>query len=156
MNIQLVEPNRRQVLAMAGGSAAALLLAGTPGFAANKDMGGELRGHMRALAGKIFYTTRQPGRWKGKEGGHSPFIKVEMDGKDLLLRAVTRHPMSKAHNIVKHILLDSDLNFIKEQIFDIEFDLPQSRFEMQGYKGRLFVVSMCNLHDNWINYTDIA
>ena len=152
MGNQNLEPNRRQVLTIAGGSAAALLLAATPGLAAD----GGLRGHMRALAGKVYYTTEQPGRWKGKAGGHAPLIKVDKDGNDVLIRSATKHPMSRARHIVKHILLDGELNFVKEQVFDIGFDMPRARFELQGYRGRFFIVSMCNLHDSWINYADVA
>jgi superoxide reductase len=107
------------------------------------------------LAGKIFYTTDQPGRWKGKEGGHSPLIKVDKKGGEILIRAATQNGMSKAHYIVKHILLDEQLNYVNEQVFDQAFDMPRSRFELNGFKGRLFIVSMCNLHDNWINWADV-
>ena len=143
--------SRRQALITAGGGAAALLTAGTPPRAAQS----ELRGALRALAGKLFFTTDRPGRWKGKEKGHSPLIKVDKKGASVLLRAATRHPMNEPHYIVKHMLLDAELSFLHEQVFDKVFDMPRSRFELNGYSGRLYVVSMCNLHDNWINWTDV-
>ena len=37
----------------------------------------------------------------------------------------------------------------------IAFDLPRSRSESNHYNGRLFNVSMLNLHDNWINWADV-
>ncbi|MBC8240357.1 MAG: hypothetical protein H8E30_07765 [Alphaproteobacteria bacterium] len=135
----------------AGGGGRALLATGPPGIGG----GVGLRGGLRALAGKVFYTADQPGRWKGKESGHSPLIKVDKKGGDILIRAATNHPMNGPHYIIKHILLDEDLNYVKEQIFDVAFDLPRSRFELNGYTGRLFIVSMCNLHDNWINWADV-
>ena len=143
--------SRRRALLMAGGGAAALLTAGGPAVAAGADM----RTNLRALAGKIFYTADRPGRWKGKEGGHSPLIKVDKKGGDVLVRAATKHGMSGSHYIIKHILLDGEHNYVNEQIFDKAFDNPRSRFELNGYTGRLFIVSMCNLHDNWINWADV-
>ncbi len=145
------ELDRRRALVMAGGGVAALLTARMPVLAAGSD----LRPALRALAGKIIYSSDRPGRWKGKEKGHSPLIKVDKDGADILVRAATQHPMIASHYIIKHILLDADLNFINERIFDVVFDMPRSRFELNGYTGRLYVVSMCNLHDNWINWTDV-
>ncbi|NQV61700.1 MAG: hypothetical protein HQ502_18690 [Alphaproteobacteria bacterium] len=136
---------------MAGGGATALLTSATPAYATGND----LRDGLRALAGKVFYTTDRPGRWKGKENSHSPLIKVDKKGGDVLVRAATQHGMSGTHYIIKHILLDGDLNFVKEQNFNKTFDNPRSRFELNGYSGRLFVVSMCNLHDTWINWSDV-
>ena len=131
MGNQNLKPNRRQVLTISGGSAAALLLAATPGLAAD----GGLRGPMRALAGKVFYTTEQPGRWKGKAGGHAPLIKEDKDGNDVLIRSATNHPMSRTHHIVKHILLDGELNFVKEQVFDIDFDMPAPALNCRATGG---------------------
>ena len=139
---------------MAGTGAVTLAL-GASGATGAMAAGDGMRAPLRALAGKIFYTTDQPGRWKGKEGGHSPLIKVDKKGGDILIRAATQHGMSKAHYIVKHILLDEQLNYVNEQVFDQAFDMPRSRFELNGFKGRLFIVSMCNLHDNWINWADV-
>ena len=136
---------------MASGGAAALLAAGNPAFAAE----GQLRTALRALAGKIFYTNDTPGRWKGKEKGHAAEIKVDNKGASVLVRTATRHPMTAKHHIVKHMLLDAELNLVKEQVFDVSFDLPQSRFELNAYSGRLYVISMCNLHDNWLSWTDV-
>ncbi|MBT3330107.1 MAG: hypothetical protein HOK21_06080 [Rhodospirillaceae bacterium] len=157
---QIWKLNRRQILTMAGTGAAAVILGGNGAPAASTAgatgaPAGDMRAPLRALAGKIFYTADQPGRWKGKEGGHSPLIKVDKDGTDVLVRAANQHGMSKTHYIIKHILLDAQLNFVKEQVFDQAFDMPRSRFELNGVKGRFFVVSMCNLHDNWINWADV-
>ncbi|WP_373086018.1 desulfoferrodoxin family protein [Sneathiella sp.] len=144
--------NRRQALAMAGGGATALLASATPTLAAESC---DMQAALRMLAGKIFYSTDEPGRWAGKEPGHSPLIKVDKAGKDVLVRAATRHPMEADHFILKHLLMDADLNVVHEQYFDKSFDLPRSRFELNGYKGRLYIVSICNVHDNWINWADV-
>ncbi|MBL4906527.1 MAG: hypothetical protein JKX94_03670 [Sneathiella sp.] len=149
MKNHIFQLNRRQ--ALIGSGAAALAAAAGPAFAATTNM----KDALRMLAGKVFYSTDQPGRWKGKEAGHSPLIKIDKNGSDILLRAATQHPMSPQHHIVKHIILDGELNFMKEQMFDLTFDMPRSRFELNGYSGRLYVVSMCNKHDNWINWADV-
>lgn len=144
--------NRREALLAAGG-AAALLGSAVPVGASAAEVC-DLKGALRQLAGKLYYTLDMPGHWKGKEQGHSPLIKVDRKGNDVLVRAATRHPMDPDHFIVKHLLMDEDLNVIKTQMFDKTFDLPRSRFQLNGYKGRIYVVSMCNVHDNWINWTD--
>ncbi len=141
--------NRRQFLT--AGVATALTCSVSPVFAETKDT----REALRALAGKLFYSGDTPGRWKGKEDGHAPKIKVDKNGTDILVRAATRHSMTHEHHIIKHMLLDADLNFISEQYFDLEFDMPRSRFEFNNYSGRVFIVSMCNKHDNWINWAEV-
>ena len=146
---KFIDVNRRSVIA---GSGAALLLASTqPAF----SMESRMKEAVRALAGKVFYSNDQPGRWKGKEAGHVPLIKIDKDKNSVLVRAATNHPMEPNHNVIKHILMDEDLNFIQEQVFNQQFDMPRSRFELNGYKGRLYIGSLCNLHDNWINWADV-
>jgi len=143
--------NRRQAMTVAGGGAAALLFA-MPSAATSSD---NLQQAMRELAGKMFYSTDKPGRWKGKENGHSPLIKVDKDGSDVLIRAATQHAMVDDHFILKHMLMDAELNVLGEQYFDKVFDMPRSRFEMNNYTGRIYIVSVCNVHDNWINWADV-
>jgi len=141
--------NRRKLIA--GGSAALLISTVQPAFSMESNM----KEAVRALAGKIFFSQDRPGRWKGKENGHVPLIKIDKDNTNILVRAATNHPMQPNHNVIKHVLMDADLNFIQEQVFDQQFDMPRSRFELNGYKGRLYIGSLCNLHDNWINWVDV-
>ncbi len=149
MRKQFSSFNRRQ--ALIGSTAAAFIASTSPAFAVKKDM----KEALRMLAGKLFYSNDRPGRWKGKEKGHSPLIKIDKMGNDVLIRAAIRHSMNSEHHITKHMLLDANLNFIQEQYFDMDFDMPRSRFELNDYKGRVFIVSLCNKHDNWINWADI-
>ncbi|MEH6527448.1 MAG: desulfoferrodoxin family protein [Sneathiella sp.] len=144
--------SRRQALTLAGSGLASAAFAG-PVFANTPDV--ELKGALRTLAGKFFFSSENPGRWKGKEKGHSPLIKVEKDGSNALIRAAVRHPMDHDHFIIKHILMDQNFDFMAEQVFDVNFDMPRSRFEVSGYSGQFYVVSLCNLHDNWINVATI-
>lgn len=142
--------DRRKALKVAvfGGAAVSV---GTPLWAASTSMS-EVS---RSLAGKLYYTEDHPGRWKGKAKGHAPRVKVETDGTDQLVKIVTAHPMSFEHHIVKHILLDRRLDLLGEQVFDISFDLPQSQFSLSGYRGRLYALSVCNLHDTWISELEV-
>jgi superoxide reductase len=151
MTGQISKFTRRQALALTGGGAASAMLASMPALAATPDA----QEALRVLAGKMFYSLDRPGRWKGKEAGHAPLIKVDKDGKDVLIRAATQHPMAADHFIVKHILLDHHLNFLGEQLFDQVFDMPRSRFQLNGYTGDVYVVSMCNIHDNWISVAEV-
>lgn len=144
--------SRRQALTLAGGGLASAAVAG-PVFAATQEV--ELQGALRALAGKFFFSSENPGRWKGKEKGHSPLIKVDKDGNNVLIRAAVQHPMKTDHFIIKHILMDQNFDFMAEQVFDPIFDMPRSRFEVSGYSGQFYIVSLCNLHDNWINVATI-
>jgi len=146
---KFLDISRRRVIA---GSGVALLASATqPAAAAENSM----KDALRALAGKVFYSNDRPGRWKGKEEGHVPLIKIDKAENSVLIRAATNHPMQPNHNVIKHILMDADLNFIQEQVFDQQFDMPRSRFELNGYKGRIYVGSLCNLHDNWINWAEV-
>ncbi|MBL4740562.1 MAG: hypothetical protein JKY12_06180 [Sneathiella sp.] len=141
--------NRRTIIT---GSSAALFVSAVQPVAALENSTKEA---LRLLAGKVFYSSDRPGRWKGKENGHVPLIKIDKDKNSILIRAATNHPMQPNHNVIKHVLMDENLNFIQEQIFDQQFDMPRSRFELNGYKGRLYIGSLCNLHDNWINWADV-
>ena len=141
--------NRRNVIISSG---AALFVSTTAPAVALENSTKEA---LRVLAGKVFYSNDRPGRWKGKEKGHIPLIKIDKDKNSVLIRAATNHPMQANHNVIKHVLMDEDLNFIQEQVFDQQFDMPRSRFELNGYKGRIYIGSLCNLHDNWIGWADV-
>jgi superoxide reductase len=99
----------------------------------------------------IIYTIDNPGRWPGKEGGHSPKVVVN-SGK---VSVETKHPMSPEHFIVKHTLVLEDGTFIGEAIFTPK-DKPVSEYELPpGYKGKFYVTSFCNVHDFWLAETAI-
>jgi len=101
------------------------------------------------MAGGIYYTAANPGRWNKKVGGHLPLIE-KGDGK---IQVVTGHTMTAhAHYITKHMLLDSNFNFLTEVLFDpIKHKAPKSVFNTSKYNGTLYVVSHCNKHDSWVN-----
>lgn len=101
--------------------------------------------------GKIFFTKNNPGRWLKKVSGHNPVINISgSDSK--LVEVTTPHEMNGIeHYIVKHQLLDRDLNVIDERYFDPFKDKsPISKFTITGESGAFYVTSLCNKHDLWI------
>ena len=101
-----------------------------------------------APAGTLYYTHDRPGRWAGKESGHVPMI--ERNGKTI--QATTGHEMDGyVHYIVKHVLLDENLDFVHETMFDPERDSPVSEHDIAGLNNTVYVVSLCNKHDAWLN-----
>lgn len=98
------------------------------------------------MAGILYYTEENPGRWKGKAGGHAPLSKVDA-GKILV---ETKHPMTEAHYIVRHTVMKPDGNLVGEKAFKPS-DKPLSSFDLPvGFKGKLYITSFCNLHDLWV------
>jgi len=66
------------------------------------------------------------------------------------LLAVTNHPMSNEHFIVRHTLVLENGSYIGSKTFT-PTDKPQSEYELPaGYKGKFYVTSFCNLHDFWL------
>ncbi len=106
------------------------------------------------MAGGLYYTKVNPGRWAKKAGGHFPMMKKLADGK---IKVVTSHAMNDyKHYIVKHMLLDKDFNFIAENMFDPTKDkMAISTFDIGSYKGQLQVLSVCNKHDTWMNSVSV-
>lgn len=139
-----------QTLAATGG--AGLLMPAWAAAAAPRDC---LRSR---LAGTVFHTREAPGRWGAKVDGHLPQLKPERDsGGRLRIQVVTGHEMrGYEHFIVKHMLLDGDFNFIAERQFDPQQDpAPISSFELEDYSGTLYALSVCNLHDTWLNGIEV-
>jgi superoxide reductase len=104
-------------------------------------------------ASDIYYTKEDPGRWSGKVATHLPSIDIESAGGKVTVKVVTPHEMKGyEHYIVKHVLLDSNHKFLDEHMFDPTKDTAAiSTFTLQGYSGMLYVLSMCNKHDLWLN-----
>ncbi|MCF8468355.1 MAG: hypothetical protein K9G33_13210 [Sneathiella sp.] len=100
------------------------------------------------LAGLLFYTQDAPGRWAGKEESHVPMI--ERSGSRI--EVTTGHEMDGYnHYIIKHILLDQNLAFVEETRFNPETDAPVSSHDISKLSGSVYVVSLCNKHDTWLN-----
>ena len=109
------------------------------------------------MAGGVFYTKQNPGRWSKKIAGHLPNIKIERVNGKVMVQVSTAHGMDGyKHYIVKHVILDQNFNFIDEHMFDPMKDkIPISTFTLENYKGTIYVLSMCNKHDVWLNSKNI-
>ncbi len=102
----------------------------------------------------LYYTKESAGRWAAKTATHLPLIEIEArEGANVTVKITTAHEMKAyEHYIVKHALLDKNLKFIDERLFDPAKDqLASSRFQLKNYSGKLYAVSMCNKHDVWVS-----
>jgi len=101
----------------------------------------------------IYYTKEDPGRWSEKVATHLPNIEIENAGGKITVKVATAHEMKGyEHYIVKHVLLDRNHKFIEEHMFDPGKDSEAiSTFILQDYSGPIYVLSMCNKHDLWLN-----
>lgn len=134
--------DRRTFLQTAGIAAATGIILPKQGLAAQ---GGILAGPQ---AGALFYTGENPGRWAKKIDGHLPVIEKSAS----MVEITTPHSMDGfKHYIIKHQLFDAQFNLLGEKIFDPEMDSPTSEFSIKNVEGEVYALSMCNLHDSWIN-----
>jgi superoxide reductase len=101
----------------------------------------------------LLYTKSAPGRWAGKEGAHAPRVTVE-GGK---VTIVTPHPMSAAHFIVKHTLLDDAGKVLGEKTFtNADAASAESTHQLPaGFTGGICAASFCNLHDLWVTQATV-
>lgn len=138
---------RSLIQASVAGVAAGALLSNT---AAAGDKGGK-------FAGSVYYTKENPGRWEKKVAGHVPVIQVEMkDGKNMVT-VTTPHEMTAKHYIVKHTLLDKNMAVVGETVFYPDTNKAAiSSYEIGSYKGKLYAVSLCNLHDTWVGEAKVS
>ncbi|MCB1865703.1 MAG: hypothetical protein KDG50_09755 [Chromatiales bacterium] len=112
---------------------------------------------MPGMAGGVYYTKDAPGRWSKKVAGHLPQIEAQKGAAGVTIQVVTPHEMKGfEHYIVKHTVLNQDFGFVNETMFDPNKDTtPLSRYELGAYSGRIYVLSMCNKHDVWLNAADV-
>ncbi|MEY3882322.1 MAG: hypothetical protein RIQ94_3118 [Pseudomonadota bacterium] len=90
----------------------------------------------------IYYTKEDAGRWSGKVATHLPSIDIEK--------------VANVVYIVKHVLLDSHHKFLDEHLFDPTKDSAAlSTFTLKDYSGTLYVLSLCNKHDLWLNSAEV-
>ena len=130
-----------------GLTGAALSIINTPAVLANAETA-QIQG-----AGGLFYTKENPGRWAGKITTHLPLIEIEKKDSGTYINVTTPHEMNGfEHYIVKHVLLDNHFQFIDEHFFNLTSDKTAvSSFLLNNYKGNLYVLSLCNKHDLWLN-----
>jgi superoxide reductase len=145
--------DRRKFISMAFGGATVGLIAPSLAVAGSTKSAASTS----SMAGGVYFTKAQPGRWSKKVGGHLPNIEVVRNGTSSVLKVVTAHEMNAyAHYIVKHIVLDKDFNFIAEHMFDPTKDkAPISEMSVGTYRGLVNVLSVCNKHDTWLNSAEV-
>jgi len=102
--------------------------------------------------GSLYLTKEKPGRWAAKAAGHLPVIEVNVAGGKTIVKITTPHGMEGyEHYIVKHQLFDEKMNLVGETMFDPTKDGPISSYDMSGFAGQIYAVSVCNKHDMWIS-----
>lgn len=108
-------------------------------------------------AGGLFYTKDAPGRWSKKVAGHLPNVEIDKSGASTKVQVVTSHEMRGFdHYIIKHTILNEKFEYITEDVFDpMTTKAPISEFDLGNYSGRIHVLSMCNIHDIWLNVADV-
>lgn len=91
------------------------------------------------------YTALEPGKWKGKEGGHVPTATFEGDSVTIL----TKHPMTPKHWITTHYIKDQKGVVIGLKEFKGTDPKAISSFVLPKKTTSITVCSYCNLHDLW-------
>lgn len=75
---------------------------------------------------------------------------IERNGNSI--QVTTGHEMDGfVHYIIKHVILNEQLEFIREQMFNPEKDSPISEHDISGLQDVVYAVSLCNKHDAWLN-----
>ncbi len=101
----------------------------------------------------IIYTKERPGVWKGKDGSHLPVVTSTKEGAVLKVTVETKHGMSDAHFIVRHVIISEAGEVLGAKTFTPK-DKPVSthdiKLEAVAKSPTLFVTSYCNLHDLWL------
>ena len=104
------------------------------------------------LAGSFYFTKNKPGNRENVVQSHSPLLEINEN----TLSVSTPHEMKGYdHYIIKHIVLDKRFNIISEKIFDPSKEIPISKHNIIGYEDKLYVLSICNNHDTWVDIIKI-
>ena len=104
------------------------------------------------LAGSFYYTKNKPGNKESVVQSHSPLLEINEN----TLSVSTPHEMKGYdHYIIKHIVLDNRFNIISEKVFDPSKETPISKHNIIGYEDKLYVLSICNNHDTWVDIIKI-
>lgn len=109
------------------------------------------------MAGGMYHTAETPGRWSKKVSSHLPNVETEKRPEGTAVMIHTRHEIEDYdHYIVKHMVLDGNYRFIDERMFIPGKDKEaRSEFVLDAYSGPLYVLSVCNKHDTWLNTAEI-
>ncbi|MEZ0172924.1 MAG: hypothetical protein AB9Q20_01215 [Candidatus Reddybacter sp.] len=145
--------DRRKFIRVAFGGAVAGIIAPSLAIASSSKSAASAP----IMAGGVYFTKANPGRWSEKVGGHLPTIELVKSADDAVVNIATAHGMDAyAHYIVKHVVLDKDFNFIVEHMFDPTKDkVPISEISVGTYRGLINVLNVCNKNDTWLNSAQV-
>jgi len=89
--------------------------------------------------------------------GHLPRIDAwPASGGGLQVVVSNRHEMSDGHHILRHALLDGDLQLLAERHLDPRCDARAvSQFHLPAYHGQLYALSVCSRDGLWMNAVEI-
>jgi superoxide reductase len=106
------------------------------------------------LAGGVYHTAEAFGRWNKKI---SALHLADTSKQGNELHVESHHPMDGyKHYIIKHQLLDAHFRFITEHRYDpLKDKKPRTVFNIKDHKGLIYVITMCNIHDVWINAHEV-
>lgn len=152
--------DRREFIALSTVGVSAPLVSATNVFAATDTKSRVEKAkeyEASSMAGGVYYTADNPGRWEKKAAGHVPQVTINRGEKGTVLTVTTPHEMkSFDHYIVKHIVLDKDFNFMSEKMFNpAQEPMPVSNHVVGDYKGEVYVISVCNEHDSWMKSASV-
>ena len=152
---------RREFLKLlAAGPAAGILVplladTGRNTLAAEVESVAELLGR---LPENIIYTKERPGAGKARTGATCRWSKRSKIGDLLKLTVETKHGMSDAHYIVRHVIISEKGEVLGAKTFSPK-DKPVSTYEVKleglGDSASVFVTSFCSLHDLWLAHTKL-
>ncbi len=96
----------------------------------------------------VAFTKKHQGHWKGKGATHVPEIEIT----DTEIIVTTPHPMSEAHYIVRHTIVDSKGNPIGQHTFAPTDKKAVSKYPLPANSAgkKFYATSFCNLHDLWV------
>ncbi len=87
---------------------------------------------------------------------HSPHPAERSEGKLAIIRVISNTTRVKSNTSPNSNLSETEgvIGGNRARAV-VSFDLPQSRFVLSGDRGRLYALSVCNLHDTWIAEANI-
>ena len=104
------------------------------------------------LAGSFYYTKNKSGNKENEVQSHSPLLEIN---ENTLIVSTPHEMKGYDHYIIKHIVLDNRFNIISEKVFDPSKEIPVSKHNIIGYEDKLYVLSVCNNHDTWVDIIKI-
>ena len=109
-------------------------------------------------AGGLYQTDHAWGRWNEKIANlHLAHVEKQVSGGRAQVHVESMHPMHAwEHYIVKHEILDADFRYLAEHRYDPRKDKkPASVIDLGSYRGVVYAVTYCNIHDLWVDVSEV-